>query len=325
MLRIGLTGGIAAGKSVVATRLSERGAVLVDADRLSREVVAPGTDGLDAVVDAFGRGVLGGDGSLDRAALGSLVFSDEDARRTLNDIVHPRVRAEAARRIAAAPLDAVIVQDIPLLVETGQADAFPLVVVVQAPAGARVRRMVEQRGMSDADARARMAAQATDAERAAVADVLLHNDGTVEDLRAAVDRLWDERIVPFDANLAAGRPSDAAIARATLASGAGPDLDGAALARAAARIRHAGADSLQRVTPAVRSDDSAAGPDLIAVAARPGDLDALATAVTAAGHPPVPPAGSVPGARRLHGSADPGQPVVVLLLDREGDRERTEP
>ncbi|OMH26730.1 dephospho-CoA kinase [Tersicoccus phoenicis] len=219
MLTVGLTGGIAAGKSVVAARLRELGAVLIDADVLAREVVAPGTDGLAAVVDAFGSDVLTGDGDLDRGALGGLVFGDDGARATLNGIVHPRVRAEAARRIAAAPRGAVIVQDIPLLVETGQEDAFHLVVVVQAAEDDRIRRMVEQRGMSAEDARSRIAAQATDEQREAAADVVLANSGKVGALQRRVDELWHERILPFNENLLAGRP--AARARGGVAGGAG--------------------------------------------------------------------------------------------------------
>ncbi|MEE1620177.1 dephospho-CoA kinase [Zafaria sp. Z1313] len=199
MLSIGLTGGIASGKSAVARRLVERGAVLVDADRIAREVVEPGTPGLDAVVAAFGPDVLGRDGSLDRAALGALVFSAPEARERLNGIVHPLVRAESARRAAAAGPRAVVVQDIPLLVETGQAGRFDLVVTVQAPLDERLRRMAEDRGMAPEDARARIAAQAGDEERAAAADVVLENAGTLDELRTAVDVLWDERIAPLAA------------------------------------------------------------------------------------------------------------------------------
>ncbi|MEH0109938.1 dephospho-CoA kinase [Tersicoccus sp. MR15.9] len=331
MLRIGLTGGIAAGKSVVSARLHERGAVLIDADRLARDVVAPGTDGLAAVADAFGPDVLAPDGSLDRPALGSIVFGDDGARATLNGIVHPRVRAEADRRIAAAPPDAVVVQDIPLLVETGQADAFALVVVVQAPEDARVRRMVEQRGMSADDARARMAAQASDEQRAAVADVVLINDGTVEALTAAVDRLWDERIAPFEGALLAGRPSDRALERAA-GRGTPWTPDDGVLARAAGRIRRSGGDALASVDPVAavraggrggqnedRPHEIDGNVDLVAVAAETSDLEALGRAVTAVGFPPLPGgavSGPVSGGAR-HASADPDQPVVVRVVSRE--------
>lgn len=196
MTRIALTGGIAAGKSTVARRLAELGATVIDADLLSREVVAPGTDGLAAVRERFGPGVIGADGALDRPALGELVFSDEGARRDLEGIIHPRVRERAAKLAAAAPQGSPVVQDIPLLVETGQAGDFDLVLVVQAPGEQRVQRMVDDRGMTPEEAASRIGAQASDAERAAVADVLLDNSGTVEELLAQVDRAWRERVQP---------------------------------------------------------------------------------------------------------------------------------
>ena len=204
MVDIGLTGGIAAGKSAVATRLAELGAVLIDADRLARAVVEPGTPGLAAIAEAFGPGVIGADGALDRPALGAVVFADADARERLNGIVHPLVRAAALDRRAQAAPDAVVVEDIPLLAESGQAGRFALVITVQAPLAERIRRMVQDRGMTEADARARIAAQATDEQRAAIADVVLENSGTLDELRAAVDAVWRERVLPFTAAAAAG-------------------------------------------------------------------------------------------------------------------------
>lgn len=198
MLKVGLTGGIAAGKSVVARTLVDCGAVLIDADALAREVVAPGTDGLAAVVDAFGPGILAPDGSLDRAALAAVIFGDEDRRKVLNGIIHPLVRARAAQLAAEAPADAILVQDIPLLVETGQASSFDFVLVVEAPEDVRLDRMVRDRGMEPDAARARIAAQATAEQRAAAADVVLHNTGTPEELAAAVRRLWETRLVPLN-------------------------------------------------------------------------------------------------------------------------------
>lgn len=195
MLRIGLTGGIGSGKSTVSALLADRGAVIVDADRIAREVVEPGTPGLRAVVEEFGDRVLAADGSLDRAALAAVVFADPEARRRLDGIVHPLVRARAAERAAAAPPDAVVVHDVPLLVETGQASSYDLVLVVEADAATRVARLV-QRGLTAEDARSRMAAQATDEQRRAVADVVLDNSGTVELLAAQVDRFWAERVAP---------------------------------------------------------------------------------------------------------------------------------
>ena len=195
MLRIGLTGGIGSGKSTVAGLLAARGARIVDADRIAREVVEPGTPGLEAVVAAFGQEVLTPEGALDRPALAAVVFADPDARRRLDGIVHPLVRARATELVAAAPPDAVVVQDVPLLVETGQAGSYDLVLVVEADLDTRVRRLVG-RGLAEDDARARIAAQASDEQRPAVADVVLDNSGSVEDLEAQVDRFWAERVAP---------------------------------------------------------------------------------------------------------------------------------
>lgn len=195
-VQIGLTGGIGAGKTAVARRLAELGARVVDADALAREVVAAGTPGLAAVVAEFGPGVLRPDGELDRPALGRLVFGDEQALGRLNAIVHPLVRGRAAELVAAAPAGSVVVQDVPLLVETGQADRFDLVLVVEAPAEVRAERLARDRGMSADEARSRMAAQASDAERRAAADVVLVNDGSPDELRARVDQVWRERVEP---------------------------------------------------------------------------------------------------------------------------------
>jgi dephospho-CoA kinase len=195
VLRIGLTGGIGSGKSTVAALLADRGAVVVDADRIAREVVAPGTPGLAAVAEAFGPGVLTADGALDRPALAAVVFADPAARARLDGIVHPLVRARAAELVAAAPADAVVVQDVPLLVETGQAGSYDLVLVVEADPGTRVRRLVG-RGLAEADARARIASQATDEQRRAVADVVLRNDGDRGALAAQVERFWSEEVEP---------------------------------------------------------------------------------------------------------------------------------
>ncbi|MBO3102836.1 dephospho-CoA kinase [Cellulomonas fengjieae] len=209
MQRIGLTGGIAAGKSVAARRLAELGAVVIDSDVLAREAVAPGSAGLDAVVEEFGPSVLTPDGSLDRAALASVVFTDPAARARLDAIVHPIVRRLSAEREAASAVadpGAVVVHDIPLLVETGQADAFHVLVVVHAPAVLRVERLVRLRGMDRAAAEARVAAQASDDERLAVADVVLDGAGSDENLRAQVDVLWDRLAAERADELAAEKP-----------------------------------------------------------------------------------------------------------------------
>lgn len=191
---VGLTGGIGAGKSAVARRLAELGAVVVDADQLAREVVAPGTDGLAEIVQAFGPSVLAEDGCLDRPALGRLVFADPAARRRLEAIVHPKVRRRTAELVAAAPPDAVVVNDIPLLVESGLAAGFDVVIVVEADPDVRVERLVRYRGMAGDEARARIAAQASDAERRAVADVVIRNDGSLDDLVERVDDVWREHL-----------------------------------------------------------------------------------------------------------------------------------
>ncbi|MCC3291089.1 MULTISPECIES: dephospho-CoA kinase [unclassified Arthrobacter] len=206
MLKVGLTGGIAAGKSLVARTLVRCGAVLVDADALAREVVEPGTEGLAAVVEAFGPQILAADGSLDRPALAAVVFGDEERRTVLNGIIHPLVRARAAQLAAEAPPDGILVQDIPLLVETGQAGNFDFVVVVEAPEDVRLQRMVQDRGMDPEAARARITAQATPEQRAEAADVVLHNTGTPEELVTAVRDLWETRLVPLnEARSRAGR------------------------------------------------------------------------------------------------------------------------
>lgn len=196
MLRVGLTGGIGAGKSTVAGMFADRGALVVDADVLAREVVAPGTPGHAAVVSEFGPQVLAEDGGLDRARLGRLVFADPAERERLNAIVHPLVAQRFAELVDAAPPDAVVVHDVPLLVENGLAGRYDLVVVVEAPADQRVGRLAESRRMTADEARSRMAAQADDDQRRAVADVVLVNDGDRDALAHQVGALWRERIEP---------------------------------------------------------------------------------------------------------------------------------
>ncbi len=195
MVLIGLTGGIASGKSIVSSRLRELGAVVVDADVLAREVVQPGTPALARIADEFGPGVIAADGSLDRAALGAIVFTDPAARARLNAITHPAVwdRArelfDAAR---AADPDAVIVYDVPLLAEGRESRpmTFDLIVVVDAPVETRIGRMVDHRGMTREEALHRIGAQASDAERLAIADVVVDNSGELSETLAQVDALW---------------------------------------------------------------------------------------------------------------------------------------
>ena len=209
MLRIGLTGGIGAGKSTVSARFSELGAVVVDGDVIAREVVEPGTPGLAALVEAFGDGILLPDGALNRPALAAIAFSDDEKRKTLNGIVHPLVGQRRSELIGNAAADAVIVEDIPLLVESQMAPMFPLVVIVHADAELRVRRLIEYRNFSEDDARARIAAQASEEQRREVADVWLDNSAGADELVAKAQTLWDQRIRPFADNIEAGRPARA--------------------------------------------------------------------------------------------------------------------
>ncbi|MGC3954213.1 MAG: dephospho-CoA kinase [Propionicimonas sp.] len=190
MIRIGLTGGIGSGKSAVADLLAERGAVIIDADLLAREAVAPGSEGLARVVAEFGPDVLHPDGSLDRARLGGIVFADAAARARLNAIVHPRVRELARLAEAAAEPDAVVVHVIPLLVETGQSAGFDLVVVVDVDPAVQLHRVMRRDGLDEAAAAARIAAQASREQRLAAADLVIDNSGSVAELAGRVDALW---------------------------------------------------------------------------------------------------------------------------------------
>lgn len=189
-MRVGLTGGVASGKSTVSAMLAELGAVVIDADLLAREVVAAGTDGLAEIVAAFGPTVLTTDGELDRPAMGAIVFAEEDQRRRLESIIHPRVRARGAELEAAAPVGAVVVHDIPLLTETGQAGAFDAVVVVDVPIEVQVERMMELRGLSRQEAESRVGAQASREDRLAIATHVIDNTGTLAELRARVDAVY---------------------------------------------------------------------------------------------------------------------------------------
>ena len=194
MLLVALTGGIASGKSTVARRLAEHGAVIVDADQVARDVVAPGEPALARIAEEFGPGVIAADGSLDRPALGAIVFRDPEGRQKLNAITHPAVLARSRELFAAAAVadpDAIVVYDIPLLVEAGRHDEFDLVVVVRAATETRIARMVDLRGMTREEALHRLNSQATDAERVAIADVIIDADGTVEETLAQADQLWE--------------------------------------------------------------------------------------------------------------------------------------
>lgn len=192
MLKVGLTGGIGAGKSEVSRRLVEYGAVLIDSDRIAREVVEPRTPGLAAVVEEFGPDILTAEGALDRPALGAIVFADPDRLAALNAIVHPLVGARSAELEREAGADAVVIHDVPLLAENGLAPLYDVVVVVDASPGTQLDRLVNRRGMTESDARARMAAQATREQRLAVADLTVDNDGPLEALEPQIRAVWEE-------------------------------------------------------------------------------------------------------------------------------------
>lgn len=241
MLRIGLTGGIGSGKSTASRRLAEFGAVIVDADVIAREVVEPGEPALARIRERFGDGVFSADGSLDRPELGRVVFGDPQALVALESITHPAIWTRTAQRFdeAVAVGVRVGVHDMPLLVEKRMAPEYHLVIVVDTDEEVRVRRIVDNRETPEAEARSRIAAQASDAERRAVADVILDNNGTPEELIASVDRLWQERLAPFADNLAAlepvRAPQDLVLAE--------PDPAWAGVAaRETARLRHRLAD-----------------------------------------------------------------------------------
>lgn len=310
---------------MVASRLAELGAVLVDADALAREVVEPGTAGLARVVEAFGADMLDGRGRLDRARLGAEVFGDSSRLAVLNGIVHPLVREAAARIMASAAQGAIVVQDIPLLAETGQGSNFHLVLVVDAPDDVRIRRMLDLRGMTADEAGSRMAAQATRAKRLAVADVVLDNSGALQDLVEAVDRLWAERLVPFARNVdtaaVADRPGGPVL-HPTRPEW--PQQATRLMERILAALQKDAASSTARAILGLDHIGSTSVPgldakDVIDLQLTVRDLaaaDAVAGALAAAGYPRVPgitsdmPKPSHPDAaawaKRFHGSADPG-------------------
>lgn len=243
MLWVGLTGGIGSGKSTVAARLGEHGAVVLDADSISREVVEPGTEGLAEVVATFGTDVLTSDGALDRQALAARAFADDESRLRLNAIVHPRVAARTNELIAQAAPDAVLVHDIPLLVEGGLGASYHLVVVVDADEDIRVRRLADARRMDVADARARVAAQSTPEQRRAAADVWLDNSAAPDIVLSMVDALWADRLVPFEANIRLRRPRGSHAPRLCSYNDEWP----AQAERAIARVRLAAGEHALRV------------------------------------------------------------------------------
>ncbi|MFC8181060.1 dephospho-CoA kinase [Rhodococcus sp. NPDC057297] len=327
MLRLGLTGGIGAGKSTVSKRLAELGGVLVDADVIAREVVEPGTVGLQKLVEAFGDDILTADGSLDRPALAAKAFGDDASRATLNSIVHPLVGKRTAELIEGAADDAVVIQDIPLLVEGKMGALFQLVAVVFADAEERVERLVGQRNMPETDARARIAAQATDEQRRAAADIWIDNSGAPDDLDDMVRDLWTERLVPFERNI-----RDGVIVRTHPELVPADPRWAAQAERIKARIAVAAGSSAVRIdhigSTAVPGFDAKDVIDIQVTVASLDDADALAEPLRRIGFPrnanitadnPKPAYGIGGEAdpalwtKRFHGSADPGRTANIHI------------
>lgn len=320
MLRIGLTGGIGAGKSTVSATFADCGAVIVDGDVISREVVQPGTEGLAALVDHFGRDILAPDGALNRPALAAKAFVDEHQRARLNAIVHPLVARRRAELVAAVAEDEVVVEDIPLLVESGMAPLFPLVVVVHADAEVRLRRLTGRRGMTEADARARIAAQATEDQRRRVADVWLDNSGTEGQVVEAARELWFQRIQPFAHNLANGRTADDP-PRPVPADPSWPEQAERIRARLAATCGHRARRIDHVGSTAVRGMDARDIIDMQITVAGLSDAEELAADLLRAGYPRLAQitaditldGGNVQWHKRFHGSADPGRPTHLHI------------
>lgn len=324
VLWVGSTGGIGAGKSAVSSRLVELGAALVDADAVAREVVEPGTPGLEAVAAAFGPAVLRPDGSLDREALGQVVFGDDDARRRLNGIVHPLIGRRTAELadLAERRGSSVLVHDVPLLVEADLASAYHLVLVAEAPIEVRLHRLTALRGMPEAAAQARIAVQATDEQRRAVADVVLVNDGDLDALAVRVDEVWHGRIQPYAANLRAGRPAARGPVELVAADPAWPAAGSRLVERlravcgpAAVGVEHIGSTSVPglaakdvvdlQVEVATRDDAAQLAPVLLRAGfPRRDDVD---------GDPPRAELDPDPDQwwKQLHQSADPGRAANV--------------
>ena len=325
MLRLGLTGGIGAGKSTVAKVLTELGGVLVDSDVLAREVVEPGTPGLQQLTDTFGADILSPDGSLDRPALAAVAFGNEESRKKLNAIVHPLVGQRTSEIIDGAASDAVVVQDIPLLVEGSMGPFFHLVVVVWVDAEERVRRLTGQRNMPEADARARIAAQATDDARRAAADVWIDNTGAPGSVDEQVRSLWNERLIPFERNIREGTVARTHPKQVT----ADPAWElqarriigrlALACANKAVRIDHVGSTAV----PGLDAKDVI---DIQVTVRGLDDADAVGEQLRLAGFPGIEssnfddpkPAYGVGGeadpavwGKRFHGNADPGRPANV--------------
>jgi dephospho-CoA kinase len=317
MLRIGLTGGIGAGKSTVSATFAECGGIVVDGDVIAREVVEPGTEGLAQLVEAFGEDILLPDGALNRPALAAKAFVDDEKRAKLNGIVHPLVGRRRQEIIDAVHDDAVVVEDIPLLVETGMAPAFPLVVVVTADEETRVERLIK-RGMDEADARARIKAQAPEGQRRAIADVLLDNSGSQDELVESARELWYNRVLPLAHNIRTRR----AVPYPWKLAPYNPEwLEQAQ--RIVNRIQTACGSKALRVdhigSTAVEGLEAKNVIDIQVTVASLDVADELADALADVGYPRVEHiTGDAPHTgdpnlwqKRLHGAADPGRPVNV--------------
>jgi dephospho-CoA kinase len=320
MLRIGLTGGIGAGKSTVSATFSECGGIIVDGDVIAREVVEPGTEGLAQLAEAFGEDILLPDGALNRPALAAKAFVDDEQRAMLNGIVHPLVGQRRREIIESVPDDAVVVEDIPLLVETGMAPTFPLVVVVTAPIETRVIRLVQQRGMDEADARARIKAQAPEEQRRAIGDVLLDNSGPQEQLVEKVRDLWYNRVLPLGDNIRARRVAEHKVELVPY-NPAWPDdaqriikrLEVACGAKAL-RVDHIGSTAV----PGLDAKDVI---DIQVTVSALDIADEIAGALADVGYPRIQqittdtPHEGDPALwrKRIHGAADPGRPARVHI------------
>ena len=333
MLRVGLTGGIGSGKSTVAHRFAELGAVVIDADRLAREVVAAGSTGLAAIRERFGDGVVGADGSLDRGALGQVVFADVQARRDLEALTHPLIAGRTRTIVNAATRDQIVVHDVPLLVELDLAADYHLTVVVGADEDIRVARLTADRGFTAREARARIAAQASDSARREAADVWLDNSGTVEALLAQVEALWEDRLVGFNDNLLTGtrspRPETATLVpydetwpsvASRLIARITSSLTGAGLGGWGLDVEHIGSTSVPGLT-AKEVIDLQVGVTRLADADAPEFVKVLAERGfprcegndhdTVHGWAPQP----ASWAKRFHGSSDPGRVAHVHVRE----------
>jgi dephospho-CoA kinase len=319
MLRIGLTGGIGAGKSTVSATFNECGGVIVDGDVIAREVVEPGTEGLAQLVEAFGKDILLPDGALNRPALAAKAFVDDDHRATLNGIVHPLVGKRRQEIIDSVHDDAVVVEDIPLLVETGMAPMFPLVVVVTADIDTRVTRLIK-RGMDEADARARIKAQAPEEQRRAIADVLLDNSGAQGELVEKARDLWYNRVLPLAHNI---RTRHVAEHRLELVPYEPTWRDDAR--RIIARVQTACGSKALRVdhigSTAVEGMDAKDVIDIQVTVASLEVADEIADALANVGYPRIDritndmPHTDDPAVwqKRIHGAADPGRPARIHI------------